>query len=58
MITFSDGMSFDVAGPLRPTYRSDGWYVVGDNMLCPVDSYEKALELIKVMESDNLKKNQ
>jgi len=35
---FSDGISFDTSGPLRLTRRKDGWYVVGNGMLCPVDS--------------------
>ena len=37
-LTFSDGMTFNTSGPLRLAKRSDGWYVVGDGMLIPVDS--------------------
>ena len=49
---FSDGMSFDTSGPLRVERRSDGYYVVGNGMLCPVDSYEDGQELIKSLKND------
>lgn len=35
-LTFSDGMTFNLAGPLRVERRSDGLYVVGGGMLCAV----------------------
>ena len=46
MLRFSDGMNFDTSGPLRAVRKSDGWYVVGGGMLCPVDSYQEAQEMI------------
>jgi hypothetical protein len=38
MLRFSDGMEFDTSGPARVEQREDGYYVVGRNMLIPVDS--------------------
>jgi hypothetical protein len=53
MITFSDGMSFDTEGPLRIACRSDGWYVIGCGMLCPVQSLDDGEKLIlKLKQSD------
>ena len=48
---FSDGMKFDTSGPLRLTRRSDGWYVIGEGMLMPVDSPEEGREIIKEMQN-------
>jgi hypothetical protein len=45
-MTFSDGMSFDLSGPLRVVHRKDGYYVVGQQTLCPVDSRADGEELI------------
>jgi len=39
-IKFSDGMEFDTSGPYRVVRKSDGYYVVGEGMLCAVDSRE------------------
>jgi hypothetical protein len=36
-LTFSDGMTFNTSGPLRLAKRSDGWYVLGEGMLLPVE---------------------
>ena len=36
-LTFSDGMTFNTGGPLRLAKRSDGWYVLGEGMLLPVE---------------------
>ena len=44
-------MRFDTSGPLRLTRRSDGWYVIGEGMLMPVDSPEEGREIIKEMQS-------
>jgi hypothetical protein len=41
-IRFNDGMSFDTSGRLRAVRRRDGWYVVGQGRLIPVDSYAEA----------------
>jgi len=46
LLKFSDGVSIDTSGPLRTLELSDGFYVVGQGMLIPVDSREKALEII------------
>jgi hypothetical protein len=46
-LKFSDGEEFDTSGPLRPEKRFDGWYVIGNGMLIPVDSREEALEYIE-----------
>jgi len=46
---FSDGMTFDTSGPLRLTRRRDGWYVVGEGMLLPVDSPAEGREIIADM---------
>ena len=50
---FSDGMTFDTSGPLRLTRRSDGWYVVGEGFLCPVNSVEEGESFIERMEKRN-----
>lgn len=47
---FSDGMTFDTEGKLRVTRRSDGYYVVGNGMLIPVDSREEGIEFIRRLE--------
>ena len=44
---FSDGMSFDTSGPLRITWKSDGWYVVGQHMLIPVRDAAEGRQLIE-----------
>jgi hypothetical protein len=44
---FSDGMEFDLSGPMRIEERSDGLYVVGKNMLIPVNSIEDGLSIIR-----------
>ncbi len=44
---FSDGMKFDTSGKYRTVKRSDGLYVVGNGLLCPVDDWTEARNLIK-----------
>lgn len=46
---FNDGVSFDTSGALRVEKRHDGYYVVGEGMLCPVDSYQEGSDMIKQM---------
>lgn len=46
-LKFSDGVSIDTSGPLRVLELSDGFYVTGCGILIPVESEEKALEVIK-----------
>lgn len=45
-LRFSDGMEFDTSGPYRVTERSDGLYVLGRGLLCPVNSRTEAADLI------------
>lgn len=47
ILKFSDGMEFDTSGPLRTEEREDGWYVIGNGILVPVDSQEDGNEYIK-----------
>lgn len=47
MLKFSDGMEFNTEGELRLECRSDGWYVVGQGMLMPVDSRQEGEEVIR-----------
>jgi hypothetical protein len=47
IVRFSDGMTFDTAGPLRTVRKSDGLYVVGNGLLIPVNDYKEAKTLIE-----------
>ncbi len=47
ILKFSDGMKFNLSGPLRAVKRQDGWYVVGQNMLIPVRDQNEANQIIK-----------
>ena len=42
ILRFTDGEEFDTTGPLRKEERYDGWYVIGENMLVPIESEEAA----------------
>lgn len=53
MLRFSDGISIDTRGPLRPLKLHDGWYVVGDGSLLPVESLEEALQVISQLKGEN-----
>ena len=47
-IKFTDGVEFDTSSnSYYLTRRSDGWYVVGKGMLCPVSSVKEGLEYIR-----------
>jgi len=52
---FSDGMQFDTTGAPRIVRKSDGLYVVGGNMLIPVDSYEEGDQIVKELLSNKKK---
>lgn len=54
---FSDGMQFDTGGDLRLTRRKDGVYVIGQNMLIPVESVSEGYELIKLLRGKDAKRN-
>ena len=45
-LKFSDGMIFDLSGPLRVELRSDGYYVVGQGMMMAVDTLEQGQKAI------------
>ena len=45
-LTFTDGESFDLSGPLRLEERFDGWYVLGNNRMIPVNSQDAGRRLI------------
>jgi len=45
-LTFTDGQTFDLSGPLRLEERYDGWYVLGDNKMIPVSSQDAGIRLI------------
>jgi len=47
MIKFDDGVQFDTRGPLRVVKRRDGYYVVGEGLLIPVDSREEGEQVKK-----------
>ena len=50
---FSDGLDFDLTGPLRVERREDGYYVVGRHMLCPVRDMADGLALIAELRRGN-----
>ena len=45
-LTFTDGQTFDLSGPLRLEERFDGWYVLGNNKMIPVSSQDAGHRLI------------
>ena len=47
ILRFRDGEIFDTSGPLRIELRSDGWYVMGQGLLIPVNSKEEGEKIIK-----------
>ncbi len=51
-LTFSDGMSFDTSGPLRTIRKNDGWYVVGQGMLIPVEDEKAAQSIIQQLSTE------
>lgn len=48
-LNFSDGMSIDTSGELRLIRLPDGWYVVGEGVLYPVDDPKEGNEIIEDM---------
>jgi hypothetical protein len=49
-LVFTDGMSFDLSGPLRIVREVDGLFLVGGNMLVPVADEAEAEMLIASVE--------
>lgn len=47
MIRFSDGVSINTGGRLRVLHLDDGWYVVGNGMLLPMDDEREAQDYVK-----------
>ena len=45
-LRFNDGVEFDPQGELRIERRHDGLYVVGEGMVCAVETREEGEELI------------
>jgi len=53
-LTFTDGESFDLSGPLRLEERYDGWYVLGNNKMIPVSSQDAGRRLIDEQLASNI----
>ena len=47
MLKFNDEYNIDVSGELRPLKLSDGWYVVGLEMIIPVENQREAIQMIE-----------
>ena len=47
MLRFSDGITMDTSGELRLKEEYDGWYVLGEGMMIPVNSREEGIEYIE-----------
>jgi hypothetical protein len=45
-LKFTDGEEFDLTGELRAEERYDGWYVLGENRMIPVNDEADALNTI------------
>ena len=48
-LRFSDGVNIDTSGELRVLRLKDGYYVVGNGMLIPVEDRTEALKVIEEM---------
>ena len=48
-LNFSDGMSFDTSGDFRIILQKDGYYVVGNGWLIPVEDRKEGNEVIADM---------
>jgi len=49
-LSFSDWMEINTDGKLRVVKMSDGFYVVGEGMMIPVESRAEGQEVIREME--------
>ena len=45
-LKFSDGETFNLSGPLRVELRSDGYYVLGQDMMMAVNTFEEGQKVI------------
>ena len=57
-LIFSDGVKFDTDGLLRVEHRKDGYYVVGEGMLVPVDSYADGIRMVESWNHETDKRTQ
>jgi hypothetical protein len=46
-LTFTDGETFDLSGPLRLEERADGWYVLGENRMMAVNDVSEGNKYIE-----------
>lgn len=46
-VKFNDGIEIKNSGPLTIIKREDGLYVVGDDLVCAVESVEEGQKLIR-----------
>ena len=46
-IKFSDGIEIKNHGPLTIIEREDGFYVVGEDLVCAVESIEEGQKIIR-----------
>ena len=49
-LRFNDGINIDTAGTMRIIRKSDGYYVVGRGLSCPVSSIKEGHEVILMLE--------
>ena len=50
-LKFTDGEEFNLSGELRIEERYDGWYVLGENRMIPVQDEEDGLLTIEKIHS-------
>jgi hypothetical protein len=50
-LKFTDGEEFDLSGDFRTEERADGWYVLWDNKMIPVNDEEDGLLTIDKLNS-------
>ncbi len=50
---FSDRMEIKESGPYRITRETDGLYVVGNGLICPVETQEEAEQMLRELLSQN-----
>jgi hypothetical protein len=55
-LKFSDGIEFELSGPLRIEERKDGFYLVGEGTLCAIKSEAEGLMLIANRKNPRLSK--
>ena len=56
ILRFSDGEKFDTSVELQLTHRKDGWYVIGEGNLIPVESLDEGREVVKQMKEERKNK--